>query len=792
MKSIVSLLGCFLFSISIFSQKTGSIKGVVKSNTNETLPFASVILKDSKAQLVEGLVTQENGVFTFSKIAFGSYTLEVQYIGFVTTTKSIVINNSQRKIDLKTIVLKEDATALDEVVVQAATSEVTLKLGKKVFNVGKDISSQNGSAIDVLGNVPSVNVSPNGQISLRGNSNVQVMINGRRSAMTQSQALEQLSADVIQSIEVITNPSAKFDASGAAGIINIILKKNRKSGVNGQVRLMAGIPDDYRATGNINYKANKFNFFTNFGTRYTDYEGTYTKQQTTTNNGISTFLNQSEDEDRHDDGTLYYLGTDYAFNDKNTFTVAYYRNETEDTDVTHLNYDFSNAGVKTQSLLTTGNSKEKRDYNQIEANYTKLFDTKGRQFTIDFQYDFWNSEKNWKLLTEETFPTKATESTIQTRGRGETNDLVLQTDYKTPINKTMQIEIGAKYESRDISNYFKAEQLINGTFETIDNIDNTLEYKEKITSAYLQMNAKKNQLSYQLGLRIEATDIQINASDISLNRNNKYTNLFPSVTVGYELKENTSTQLSYSKRIRRPSLWFLNPFYELKDFTARFTGNPTLNPTYSDAFELSLMYSINKLRINPSIYYLNSKDVVQFETKATGNGVFIQSPINLDKENRLGIELSTTYTPFKWLRLNSDFNYFNYQQEGVIDGKNASLSDKSWSVNFRSNIKINATTRMQTSFDYRGQRNNVQIKTAPFKTLSIGINKNILKNKGSLNFYAFNILDTRIDKQEITGVNYHIMQQRSRNAQRFSLSFVYKFNQKPSDKNRSANRSNRN
>ena len=795
MKSILVFLGCLLLSITAFSQnsqKIGTIEGIVVSVSNETLPYASVILKDSNQKLVEGIVTNENGRFIFTKIAIGSYNLEVQYIGFISISRSVIISRSTRKVNLKSLQLKEDATTLDEVVVQGETSEVTMKLGKKVFNVGKDLSSQNGSATDVLGNVPSVNVSPTGVVSLRGNTNVQIMINGRRSALTQAQALEQISADIIKSVEVITNPSAKFDASGSSGIINIILKKNRKAGMNGQVRLVAGIPDDFRAIGNINYKADKFNFFTNFGARYTDYEGTYTKQQSTIFNGVTTDLVQDEDENRHDDGKMYYLGTDYAINDKNTLTVAYYRNETKDTDVTYLNYDFSNSGTKTQSLFTTGNSREKRDYNQIEANYTKLFEKNGKRFTIDFQYDFWNSEKKWDLVTDETFPNAINNATIQTRGTGETNDVAFQTDYQTPINTTTNLETGVKFESRDISNYFLAEQLVNGNFETIDNIDNTLKYKEKIASGYAQLNGKKNKVSYQVGLRIENTDVSINATNNALNTDNSYTNLFPSATFGYEFKENLSGQLSYSKRINRPSLWFLNPFYELKDFTARFTGNPNLKPTYSDAFEVSFIYNINKLRLSPSVYYLNSTDVVQFETKKDGNGVFIQSPINLDEEKRYGIELSASLSPLKWLRFNSDFNLYSYEQNGIIDGKDAAFSDKTWFVNFTTNVKLSKSTRMQTSLYYQGERSNAQITTEPITNLNFGISKNILKNKGSIIFNASNILNTRTDKQEIVGNNYKINQERSRNAQRFSLSFVYKFNQKPSDKNRRANRSNRN
>ncbi|WBX78260.1 TonB-dependent receptor [Tenacibaculum ovolyticum] len=795
MKSLIIFLGCLFLSISGFSQtiqKNGMIQGKIINTINETLPFASVILKDNNQKFIEGTVTDENGKFTFNKIAIGTYSIEVQYIGFLPFSTNITITKSKRKIDLKLIELKENVSKLEEVVVQGATTEVSLKLGKKVFRVGKDLSSQNGTATDILENVPSVNVSPTGVVSLRGNPNVQIMINGRRSALTQSQALEQLSADIIESVEVITNPSAKYDSSGSSGIINIILKKNRKQGLNGQVRLVSGIPDDFRALGNINYKANKFNFFTNLGLRYTDYEGTYTKQQTNTINGVTTFLNQNEDENRHDDGVLYYIGTDYSFNDKNTFTIAYYRNETKDTDVTYLDYDFSNEVTKTQSLLTTGNSKEKRDYNQIEANYTKLFETKGKRFTIDLQYDFWNSEKKWKLQTDETFPTTNPISTIQTRGTGETNDFAFQTDYKTPLSKTANLEIGAKFESRDIKNSFLAEELVNGTFETIENIDNTLNYKEKITSGYVQFNDKKNKFNYQFGVRLESTNVTIDASEAGLNSNKKYINLFPSATLGYEFKENTSGQLSYSKRIRRPSLWFLSPFYELKDFTSRFTGNPTLKPSYTDALEFSVMYSKNKLRLSPSVYYSNSTDIIQFETSKNDVGVFIQSPINLDKEERYGFELSASYAPLKWLRFSSDFNAYSYKQNGVINGVNANFSDATWFVNLTTNIKLSSSTKMQTRLYYQGERSNIQIRTKPITNLNFGISKSILKNKGSIIFNASNILNTRTDKQKIIGSTFKINQERSRNAQRFSLSFVYKFNQKPSDKNRKANRSNRN
>ena len=796
MKLLINLLSCLLLSFSLFAQNQtgkGEISGRIINHLNEALPYATVVLKDNSQELIEGVVTDEKGLFSFSKIAIGRYNLEVQYIGFETVKRSIKITKNKRFVNLNDIIIKEDENALNEVVVEGTASEISLKLGKKVFRVGKDITSQSGSATDVLSNVPSVNVSPNGVVSLRGNSNVQVMINGRRSALTQSQALEQLSADIIERIEVITNPSAKHDASGSAGIINIILKKNRKSGLNGQVRLVTGTPDDFRALGNLNYKVDKFNFFANAGIRYTDYEGEYSKQQTTTENGVTTFLNQSEDEDRHDDGQLFYFGTDYYINDKNTLTAAYYRNETKDTDVTRLKYDYTNLGAISQSLFTTGNSKEERDYNQFEANYTKTFNKEGQKFTIDFQYDFWNSTKDWHLQTDETFPiTMVALSTIQTKGKGSTDDIVIQSDYKTPLSKIANLEIGAKFENRTIANEFLAEELINGQFETINNINNKLEYKEEILSGYAQFNSKKEKLSYQLGLRLEKTNAIIDASEATLNSEKEYTNLFPSATVGYEFKENLSGQISYSKRIGRPSLWQLNPFFQLKDFTSRFTGNPSLNPSFTNLIEVSFIYGGNKFRLNPSIYFSDTKDVFQYETIQDAQGVFIQSPINLDNEKRYGFELSASYNPSKWIRFSGDFNAYTFKQKGVLNGDNANFSSNTWFTNLTMNLRPTSTIRFQTRISHQGTESNAQTETAPITYVNFGLQKSIFKNKGSLIFNVYNAFDTRKTKEQIKGNNFSINQIRSRNAARFSLSFVYKFNQKSSDKNRRANRSNRN
>ena len=364
LKNILIPILFFLGIMNVCSQEadvsTGELSGtLLEDKTDLPLPYASVVLKDGEGNITEGVITDEEGKFRIAEMEQGSFSLEIQYTGFQTFSTNIEIESDSQTVNLGTIRLKEDATQLNEVVVTGETSQVSLRLDKKVFNVGKDILAQSGSVTDVLGNVPSVSVSPSGGVSLRGNSNVTILINGRRSGLTSNQALEQIPADNVERVEVISNPSARYDASGSAGIINIILKKNKDKGLSGQVRLVTGIPTDLRVIGSLNYKTEKFNFFSNLGIRYTDYVGLYTTDQETNSDGAIVTLDQRQDEDRHDDGQFFYFGTDYYINDNNIITAAFLRNETKDGDETDLNYNYSSSGTRDTPCLHLAPQKKK-------------------------------------------------------------------------------------------------------------------------------------------------------------------------------------------------------------------------------------------------------------------------------------------------------------------------------------------------------------------------------------------------------------------------------------------------
>ena len=558
-------------------QGKSSISGkVMNEKTKEPLIYAPVIVKDSAGKTVVTSLTGQNGYFKIDSLPPDNYVLEITYMGYQAYTQSLTVTGIKAKLELGTLPMKEGTASLNEVVVTGEKSGLELRPDKKVYLISKDILSQSGSAGDILNGIPSVAVEPGGAVRLRGNSNVTVLINGRRSGLTLSNVMTQIPAASIAKIEIITSPSARYDAAGSAGIINIVLKKNIKEGLSGQARLVLGVPNDYNLNANLNYKTGKLNLFATLGGRYSDYVGLYTTKQTTT--GITAAsLSKVQHENRHDDGRLIYFGADYFINPRNTFTLAFFRNATKDIDGTTLDYDFGSTGTDS-SITRNGRSKEVRSYNQLESNYTRTFDKEGKKFTIDLQYDFWNSDKTWNLLTQKTFPVVTDLHPIRTTSIGASKDLVIQSDMVNPFKNKSILELGLKGENRSVSSDFRAEQGLDKDWVTFDNIDNKLNYNESIWSAYAQYRSKSGEFNYLLGLRYEWTQIGIRDRRGIFNKGKYYGRIFPTINLSYAMGKGSTLQMSYAKRINRPELWYLYPFNELTDFNAQFVGNLAFLP----------------------------------------------------------------------------------------------------------------------------------------------------------------------------------------------------------------------
>ena len=763
---------------------------VSATKKSEPLAFATVVLKKG-AQIIEGVISDENGYYKLENIAKGGFELVISYNGFQEQTIEVTITKARQKLEVTRVVLQENTTQLEGVEVIAEKSEMSLRLDKKVFNVGKDILSQSGSVSDVLANVPSLSVDPSGVVSVRGNANITILINGRRSGLTTQNGLEQIPSDNVESVEVITNPSARYDASGGGGIVNIILKKNTDLGFSGQIRAVTGVPADYRLIGSLNYKTKKFNLFTNIGFRYTDYEGDYSTNQRSEQNGEEVFLRQIQDEHRHDDGQLFYIGGDYFFSDSSTLTAAFLRNSTQDTDETDFNYAYSAMGVADSTLLTLANSKEERSYNQLEMNYTKQLNDKGKKWTIDLQYDFWESSKKWDVSTQKVQPSGETRN-LSSISDNENNDLVIQTDFVNPMKKGQQLEFGLKYENRAVGNVFTASEGVNGDLEVVEAYVNALDYDEQIVSAYTQYAKKANKISYMLGIRTEYTSINLADTKKTFAKKDDYMSFFPSMSFGYTLTEKASLQLNYSRRINRPSLWQLNPFPSLEDFNSQFMGNPELDPSFTHSLELGFLGKAKGLTINPAVYYSKTDDVIVFYTKRAISGLFITTYANIESEQRYGLEIVTSYKPTKWIGFNGEFNGYGYTQKGQIEDLDMDYSETTWEASLTTRIKPIPSLTFQGQYSYEADKESAQTSRKSVSYLNMGISKNLWNNKASIGFNVYNAFNTRKYRYITKGDTYYQDQTRSRNGARWSLNFVYKFNKKPGDKDRSANRSNRN
>lgn len=526
----------------------------------------------------------------------------------------------------------------------------------------------------------------------------------------------------------------------------------------------------------MNYKQEKFNIFSDF--RYARMTFLGDSKLTRTNFDFNSnpvdFLNQNINTERNLNRFNLYLGSDYYINDKNTLTLSYFFRHNVTKNYVDYRFDFKNS-INTSTQLYTANEfyKEPQNANQIELNYVKTFDKKGKKITANIQYDFWNDDENETISENEIVPNPSIK-TLKSRDLESSKDLVFQSDISLPIKEKSNIDFGIKGEIRRIdSDYIVWENQIR-----IDSLTNVLRYHEKIFGIYTQYKSEYKKFQYQLGLRAEHFNTGSTDDRNSFKTDKQYTQLFPTVHLTYTIKENFNLQLSYSRRIDRPSFYQLNPFGGIADRRNIRIGNPDLNPMYINSYELGTLFKWDKVTINPSLYHQNTTNL--FEVSITKNkaGYFVEMPINLGIENRYGAELNLTYSPTKWWFISGDVNWFKFNQKGLF-----TVNDDSWTSKLNSRIKWKSWS-FQNSFNIEGAINSGQTKNKTQFWANIAISKEFWKEKASLTLRGDNIFDSRIDRTTIIGNNYITYTERRFSSPKIGLTFVYKFNRKKNDKDR--------
>lgn len=803
MKRYLTLSIFLILSLNLFAGTNATKKyqlsgTVIDGETKQLLEYATISVFDMEGKAVSGAITDADGKFAI-KIDEGTYQIKVQFISYTTHEQEIKLNSD---LDLGTLSISPDKVLLDDVEIVDEKTQVELELDKKVYNIGKDITAQGGTVNDVLNNVPSVAVDPSGAISLRGNGGVQVLINGKPSVIAANNGLEGIPAQNVDRIEVVTNPSARYQAAGTAGIINIVLKKNKLKGIGGSVQLATGIPADHNANLNLNYKNDKVNLFGSIGRRYSNYNGRLSNLQTVNQNGTTTVLNQIGDQDRNDNAYNFFLGSDLYFNERNTMTASFFRFYTENTDVTIFDYDYDLGSGSTDSTVQrTIDYYEPQKYNQLEVNYTKTFKKPRQRWVIDFQYDFWNDDENENILNAFSGENVSGSTEFRTRDIESSDDFMLSSDYVHPIGEKGRIETGFRAETRVITSNYLAEQRILDDWEVFQGLDNDVDYSERIGGAYFQYGNSAGKFSYLLGLRSEYTEIEINDARGEFSTTKDYLRFFPTAHFNYNHSKSSKAQLSYSRRIRRPGFWQLNPFGGFADNNAIFRGNPDLDPAYTNSLELAYLLNTQKLSFNPSLYFQQTTDYFQFYSQQLSpedGGGSLTTPINLDAEYRYGVEIISNYRPKRWLQLTGEFNYYQFRQRGDYfeissqDTINFDFNNDTWSAEIGTRLRLPKGINFQANFQYQGRNQNAQTLNRSVYAGRLGISKLLLKEKGTLSFNINNIFDSQVQRYlTVLGDSFSSETERARIKRRYRVSFSYRFNRSPNDRDRRPGRSNR-
>lgn len=805
MKKITLLLLCIFTSTFLLAQrpfqKGISITGkVVEAKTNQVLEYATVVLKNIKTQKISGGITDEKGAFKITTPK-GTYEISVEYISFKTTKLSVQEISSNT--NLGTIKLTEDASSLDEVFLIAEKSTVEIRLDKKIYNVGKDMTVKGGTASDVLDNVPSVDVDAEGTVSLRGSENVRILIDGKPSALvgiSGADALKQLPSDAIERVEVITSPSARYDSEGTAGILNIILRKGKATGFNGSVSVTVGDPKNYQTAVNLNLRSEKINVFSNFGYSDNGGPGIYNSDITYLSNGIidSTRI-ENRDNERFRKGFNGNFGLEYYLNNKSSITGTIFLRDSDGQNISTNNISSLDAS---NTILYNYNRIQDEDEIdqtiQFSLNYTNNLNKNGHKFTLDFQHSANREIENAIIIDTNPETNSTNELSI---------DNLLQADYVLPIGKNSQFEAGYRGSFQDLTSDYL---VVAPNLEPEYNPSNNLEFTQNVNAFYTQFGSKINKFSYLLGLRAEVTNIDIKLINTNEDYTKKYTDLFPTLNFGYELTEDQSFTLGYSRRLRRPRSRYLNPFESRTSETVFYKGNVDLDPTYTNSFDLGYLNKWGKLTVNSSIYYqhsinnitrVNSQEVRVINGKETN--ILVRQPINLSSEDRSGFEFTANYNASRKVKLSGSFNFYQFETKGehvynVTDPttnistpitQNFDNKNNAWFTRFDAKITLPWNIQSQTRVFYGGPKTDAQSDIEGILSANLALSKDILKDKGTLvlnvsdvfNSRKYQVVSYAPSRENPTNISDQTFQRRMR---QISLNFSYRFNQKKNQQGR--------
>jgi len=751
------LLLALVCNISLLlAQNSGVVLGkIIDKNSKQPIPYVNVSLIEN-SKVITGGITQENGNFSIKNLPLKQYTLEIQYIGYKKIIKEINLSESNKNLNLNTIYLEEEAVELTGVEIIKERSTIEQKIDRKVVNVGKDLIASGNTASEIMNNIPTVSVDPQTkELSLRGNSNVRVLIDGKPSNIDPAQLLQQIPSSSIKQIELITNPSAKYNPEGMSGIINIILHKNSQDGFNGSINsgITFGITPKVNTALNLNYRVGKVNFYSNYGLNH---------GKNASNGYINSFRPNLENEQDFNSFSwntshLLKLGMDYYINEKNTF--SFYTNQNisnvHNEGLTTINYINPSISDSNQ-LLDSENDNYTQTYDLV---FKHDFDKKGEN--IEFQTNFSNTKNPENADFNFIQVTPPTSSLTNNDIERNTDYLQINVDYINPLTETLKLELGAESRNQKITNDFN--ETVNNSSTSYNKVGNSnFKFDRNIYSIYTNIGKQWGKWSAQIGARLEHYSIQgdfenvVNSTNSNENINEKSSitddifSIYPSLFFNYKANEKDSYNFNYSRRVDRPSVGQISPIREWTTPLVESRGNPALVPQFTNSLEINYTRITKIGSITTGVFYRQINDEIGRVIYKNPNNINqdIISYDNFDDNNTFGIEASANLKLTKWWSINASADSYFKTVRGTVENANTGEQEQAeadvivFNARLNNNFVATKNLRFNLFSMYRGEDLGLQFARQPMYRMDIGATYNILKGKGSITGRLNDVFET--------------------------------------------------
>ncbi len=772
----------------------GTIEGVVvESVSQQPLEYVNIVVYphgEDYDEAITGIVSDEDGSFKFENLSWGKFDVRFSFVGFKPTViEEITLEASDPTADLGKVEIDPTEEMMEAVEIHGEREMFSLDLDKNVFIVDSDMSSTGGSVLDIMESIPSVTVDYDGDISLRGSSDVNILIDGRPSHI---ESLDQMPATMIDRIEVITNPSARYDPDGTSGIINIIMKKEQQYGTGGMINFNAGTGDKYDGSLNLNHRREHVNIFGNYDFRIHSMEGyNVTDREHITTEG-DTMQQLHQHEDFYRDGTFHNLrlGTDFFLDHQNTITFMTTFNL---RDTRPRNYSQVNLFRPSETEMSTSMERQFKGFGrEYVLNYTRDFDQEGREFMADLMVGFSGGETERDIIVEPNNDIKEEKEIKYAESSAPGTLITLQSDYVHPFGERSRFEAGVKSIIRDVEDDFRLynEDPESGDLSLNTYYSNYFHYNETIHSAYGIYAFSAGDFHFQGGLRAEQHDsegeLRETVDEEDFERS--FFELFPSAHLNYLLDDKNSLSLSYSRRINRPGISLLNPFVNYSDPMNISFGNPKLKPEFINSYELGYQFSQNRKELSTSLFYRQTDDIISREMTLTGgeDPQTITTFENLQQGVSTGVEIVGNYPVTSWWRINGNITYFYkyLEDERLPDWEH---EDDVWKFQLTSNWEILERFDMQARFHYnsaeitagrtRGggcQQHGGQGVIDENYYLDLGLRADVLEGDGTISLRFSDVFKTRTFDMYTYGETFTSDLRRRRESRVLYLGFTYR------------------